>query len=154
MEAQIEAMDNNLEQLKSAAARRKEGKAMKKQQQEQRHHHCELPPAPSTSKPTPNRLKAASKKTKKKLFTDDDVFTFEHKSDLNETIFTLEGAKLETVINIIREGEPKIYGVSFDVVVPLSLSDMSCRAQKRLNLKLIPFPQAFPPGSTTSSLVH
>ncbi|TEB39309.1 Bromodomain-containing protein [Coprinellus micaceus] len=108
LEAQIETMRNNLEQLKSAAARSKKEKAKKKQQQEQRHHHRELPPAPSTSKPIPKQPKTAPKKTKKKLIPDDDVLTFEQKKDLSETIGTLEGAKLEKVINIIHEGVPEI----------------------------------------------
>lgn len=118
-------MRNNLEQLKSAAARSKKEKAKKKQQQEQRHHHRELPPAPSTSKPIPKQPKTAPKKTKKKLIPDDDVLTFEQKKDLSETIGTLEGAKLEKVINIIHEGVPEIRDVSFSMAVRLSLSDIS-----------------------------
>ena len=147
-------MRNNLEQLKNAAARSKKEKAKKKQHQEQRHHHRELPPAPSTSKPIPKQPKPAPKKNKKKVIPDDDVLTFEQKKDLSETIGTLEGAKLEKVINIIHEGVPEIRDVSFGLAVRSSQSDKSCRAQRRLNSKSIPFPPVFLPSFTTLSFVH
>ena len=39
---------------------------------------------------------------------DDDVLTFEQKKDLSEAIQTLDGQKLERVIQIIHEGVPEI----------------------------------------------
>ncbi|PPQ76174.1 hypothetical protein CVT26_009351 [Gymnopilus dilepis] len=99
MESQIEAMKNNIENLKSAKTAKKEKKKEKK----------EKPPVASTSKAPPKQPKTNSKKRpNKKNVTDDDVLTFEQKKDLSESIGKLEGARLERVIQIIHEGVPEI----------------------------------------------
>ncbi|KAF8895045.1 Bromodomain-containing protein [Gymnopilus junonius] len=99
MESQIEAMKNNIENLKSAKTTKEKKKKEKK----------EKPPVASTSKAPPKQPKATSKKKQtKKAITDDDVLTFEQKKDLSESIGKLDGARLERVIQIIHEGVPEI----------------------------------------------
>ena len=44
---------------------------------------------------------------------DDDVLTSKQKKDLSKTIQTLDGQKLERVIQIIHEGVPEIQDVCF-----------------------------------------
>jgi bromodomain-containing factor 1 len=56
----------------------------------------------------PPKKKAASKKAQ---IPDDDVLSFEQKKDLSEAIQTLDGQKLERVIQIIHEGVPEIRDV-------------------------------------------
>ncbi|CAA7264706.1 unnamed protein product [Cyclocybe aegerita] len=99
MESQIEAMRNNIENLKGTAKKEKEKKKKEKK---------EKPPVASTSKAPPKQTKAPSKKKSKKTVTDDDVLTFEQKKDLSESIGKLDGARLEKVIQIIHEGVPEI----------------------------------------------
>ncbi|KAL0575026.1 transcription initiation at TATA-containing promoter protein [Marasmius crinis-equi] len=98
MEQQIESMQRNISALK--------GKTKEKKKKEKK----EKPPVPSTSKAPPKPPKATSSKGKKPKakVADDDVLSFEQKKDLSEAIATLEGTKLEKVIQIIHEGVPEI----------------------------------------------
>ena len=76
-------------------------------------------PLPSTSKPKkerappppppPPKKKAINRKTT--VIPDDDVLSFDQKKELSEAIGTLDGSKLERVINIIHEGVPEIRDV-------------------------------------------
>lgn len=78
-------------------------------------------PLPSTSKPKkerappppppPPKKKAINRKTA--TIPDDDVLSFDQKKELSEAIGTLDGNKLERVINIIHEGVPEIRDVCF-----------------------------------------
>lgn len=78
-------------------------------------------PLPSTSKPKkerappppppPPKKKAINRKTA--VIPDDDVLSFDQKKELSEAIGTLDGGKLERVINIIHEGVPEIRDVRF-----------------------------------------
>lgn len=106
MENQIEMMRNNITALKSAKPP-KEKKEKKKK---------ERAPVASSSKPAKlpkgTSGKLSSKKGKKPI-ADDDVLTFDQKKDLSEAIGTLDGAKLEKVIQIIHEGVPEIRDVRF-----------------------------------------
>jgi hypothetical protein len=67
-----------------------------------------MPPASSSSKPTKANASSSKKATTP---GDDDLLTFEQKKDLSETIQTLEGQRLERVIQIIHEGVPEIRDV-------------------------------------------
>ena len=109
MEKQIEAMRGTISALKQ-----KKEKPPKKVARQQ-----PTPTASSSSKPA----KAAASSSKKATTTkksgkksaavpgDDDVLTFEQKKDLSEAIQTLDGQKLERVIQIIHEGVPEIRDV-------------------------------------------
>ena len=109
MEKQIEAMRGTISALKQ-----KKEKPPKKAARQP-----PTPTASSSSKPT----KAAASSSKKATSTkksgkksaavpgDDDVLTFEQKKDLSEAIQTLDGQKLERVIQIIHEGVPEIRDV-------------------------------------------
>ena len=68
-------------------------------------HQQPMPTASSSSKP----MKAGGKSAT--VAGDDDVLTFEQKKDLSEAIQTLDGQKLERVIQIIHEGVPEIRNV-------------------------------------------
>ncbi|KAG7099447.1 hypothetical protein E1B28_001298 [Marasmius oreades] len=97
MEQQIETINRNISALK--------GKTKEKKKEKKK----EKPPIASTSKAAPKPPKASSSKKKaKKAIADDDVLSFEQKKDLSEAIATLEGTKLEKVIQIIHEGVPEI----------------------------------------------
>ena len=109
MEKQIEAMRGTISALKQ----QKKEKPPKKARQQL------TPAASSSSKPvkaaTSSSKKASTtKKSSKKSAAvpgDDDVLTFEQKKDLSEAIQTLDGQKLERVIQIIHEGVPEIRDV-------------------------------------------
>lgn len=109
MESQIETMRGSIAALK--------GKKEKKEKKEKKKKD-KYPAAPvASSSKASNKTKQSSssgKKKGKKPVADDDVLSFEQKKDLSETIQTLDGAKLEKVINIIHEGVPEIRDVSHD----------------------------------------
>ncbi|KAF9270448.1 Bromodomain-containing protein [Marasmius fiardii PR-910] len=98
MEQQIETINRNISALR--------GKSKEKKKEKKK----EKPPVASTSKavPKPPKATSSSKKKTKKPIADDDVLSFEQKKDLSEAIATLEGTKLEKVIQIIHEGVPEI----------------------------------------------
>ncbi|KAG0697173.1 Bromodomain-containing protein [Suillus ampliporus] len=104
MEAQIESMRGNLMALKNKPAKEKKKKEKK-----------EKAPVASTSKAAASRAPKAApatngnkRKTTKKPMAEDDVLSFEQKKDLSEAITSLDGVKLEKVIQIIHEGVPEI----------------------------------------------
>ncbi|KAI0067882.1 Bromodomain-containing protein [Artomyces pyxidatus] len=102
MESQIETMRNSLVALKQNKTEKKKKQPKKKDLP---------PPVASSSKPPKKESKTAPKKKtvgKKAQITDDDVLSFEQKKDLSEAIQTLDGSKLEKVIQIIHEGVPEI----------------------------------------------
>ncbi|KIJ45503.1 hypothetical protein M422DRAFT_46574 [Sphaerobolus stellatus SS14] len=96
----ITAMENQLASLKNGIDAMKKPKKEKPKKEK-------YPGVPSSSK----NGKPIQKSTKKKLgkmLPDEEVLSFEQKKDLSETIQTLEGPKLERVIQIIHEGVPEI----------------------------------------------
>ena len=122
MEKQIEAMRGTISALKQ-----KKEKPPKKAARQQ-----PTPTASSSNKPA----KAAASSSKKATTTkksgkksaavpgDDDVLTFEQKKDLSEAIQTLDGQKLERVIQIIHEGVPEIRDVCLLSQTPTPVTDM------------------------------
>lgn len=108
MEAQIESMRGNLLALRSQPPKEK-----KKKKKEPK------PATASTSKTTTarnakvaNAGNGAVKRKAKKQVPEDDTLSFDQKKDLSEAITTLDGQKLEKVIQIIHEGVPEIRDVS------------------------------------------
>ncbi len=95
MESQIEELKGNLAAIK---------KRPKKEKRKEKHSGTSGGTKGHGGKPY-QPLKG-SKKGKKA--GDDDVLSFEQKKELSETIATLEGTKLERVIQIIHEGVPEI----------------------------------------------
>jgi hypothetical protein len=107
MESQIETMRNSISALKT----QKEKKSKKSKKKDA----SGSTPA-TTSKAAKKETKAPPKKkaaAKKAQIPDDDVLSFEQKKDLSEAIQTLDGHKLERVIQIIHEGVPEIRDVRF-----------------------------------------
>ena len=105
-------MENQLATLKSGIDAIKK-KRPKKDKLAKRDKYG-APAVPGSSK---NGKSTASQKTggkmkKMKMLPDEEVLSFEQKKDLSETIQTLEGVKLERVIQIIHEGVPEIRDVS------------------------------------------
>jgi Bromodomain extra-terminal - transcription regulation len=82
----------------------------------------------TTSKAAKKETKAPPKKkaaSKKSQIPDDDVLSFEQKKDLSEAIQTLDGQKLERVIQIIHEGVPEIRDVRSLLPDTHSVSELS-----------------------------
>lgn len=105
MESQIETMRNSISALKH----QKEKKTKKTKKKD-----ASASTAATASKAAKKETKAATKKKsapKKTQIPDDDVLSFEQKKDLSEAIQTLDGQKLERVIQIIHEGVPEIRDV-------------------------------------------
>jgi hypothetical protein len=128
METQIETMRNSISALKH----QKEKKSKKTKKKDP----SASAPVTSSSKAAKKDVKAAPKKkaaAKKAQIPDDDVLSFEQKKDLSEAIQTLDGQKLERVIQIIHEGVPEIRDVS---VVPrraVHVADQSSRVKRKLS---------------------
>jgi len=101
METQIETMRNSISALKH----QKEKKTKKPKKKD-----ASASAPATTSKAAKKDTKAPKKKAapKKAQIPDDDVLSFEQKKDLSEAIQTLDGQKLERVIQIIHEGVPEI----------------------------------------------
>ena len=105
MESQIETMRNSISALKH----QKEKKSKKSKKKD-----ASASTQATASKAAKKETKAATKKKsapKKTQIPDDDVLSFEQKKDLSEAIQTLDGQKLERVIQIIHEGVPEIRDV-------------------------------------------
>jgi len=137
MEKQIEAMRGTISALKQH----------KKEKPPKKAPHQQPPPTASSSS-KPGKAAASSKKatnTKKAgkksaaVPGDDDVLTFEQKKDMSEAIQTLDGQKLERVIQIIHEGVPEIRDVRpfpfHDLHHSLTSALLIPRAPRRLNLR-------------------
>lgn len=116
MESQMETMKANLAALKSNKIVEKKPKKEKKK---------EKPVASSSklSKPSKTNVSngAGNKRKGKKPVADDDVLTFEQKKDLSEAIQTLDGTKLEKVIQIIHEGVPEIRDSTEEIELEIDL---------------------------------
>ena len=115
MESQIETMRNSISALKT----QKEKKSKKSKKKD-----ASASTQATASKATKKETKAPPKKkatAKKAQIPDDDVLSFEQKKDLSEAIQTLDGQKLERVIQIIHEGVPEIRDVRF--LYPKSFSN-------------------------------
>ena len=105
MESQIETMRNSISALKN----QKEKKSKKSKKKD-----ASASTPATASKAAKKETKATGKKKsapKKTQIPDDDVLSFEQKKDLSEAIQTLDGQKLERVIQIIHEGVPEIRDV-------------------------------------------
>jgi hypothetical protein len=101
MEAQIETMRGSIASLKGA-------KQPKKEKKEKKQRHALAGSSKKSTKTSGGKKKGKNNKP----VADDDVLSFEQKKDLSEAITTLDGSKLEKVIQIIHEGVPEIRDVS------------------------------------------
>jgi len=101
MESQIETMRNSISALKT----HKEKKSKKSKKKDVSSTTATASKGAKKEAKAPTKKKAAHKKTQ---IPDDDVLSFEQKKDLSEAIQTLDGQKLERVIQIIHEGVPEI----------------------------------------------
>lgn len=106
----IAMMENQLATLKNGIDAMKK----KKPKKEKIHKREKFTPVPGASKQIPQK---PGKKKKTKTLPDEEVLSFEQKKDLSETIQTLDGAKLERVIQIIHEGVPEVRDVSMKVLL-------------------------------------
>jgi bromodomain-containing factor 1 len=104
MESQIETMRNSISALKN----QKEKKSKKSKKKDASASAAASSKAAKKEAKAPPKKKAAPKKAQ---IPDDDVLSFEQKKDLSEAIQTLDGQKLERVIQIIHEGVPEIRDV-------------------------------------------
>jgi hypothetical protein len=126
IESQMETMKEALNSLRQP----KKDKSLK-------HAAKKLAKKSGTGGAGPSKAKPSSpKKTSKKRKAEDDIdgnmFTFEQKKELSETIQTLEGEKLERVIQIIHEGVPSIGEVNgIPVLTSTSLTECIYRIPKR-----------------------
>jgi len=97
MEAQIQSLHSALSVLKKKPKKDKKNKAYG------------VPKPPKAPRPAASSsFGGAPKKKKKQSHDDDEVLTFEQKKALSESIQTLDGAKLEKVLEIIDEVYPEI----------------------------------------------
>ena len=104
MESQIETMRNSISALKT----QKEKKSKKSKKKDASSTTAAASKGAKKEAKAPTKKKAAHKKAQ---IPDDDVLSFEQKKDLSEAIQTLDGQKLERVIQIIHEGVPEIRDV-------------------------------------------
>lgn len=147
MESQIETMRNSISALKN----QKEKKSKKSKKKD-----ASASTPATTSKAAKKETKAPPKKKvapKKAQIPDDDVLSFEQKKDLSEAIQTLDGQKLERVIQIIHEGVPEIRDVRFVQFYKFLDSEPSDRAKRRLNWRSILSLRQFLPSCTILSSV-
>ena len=111
IESQIETLKGSLAVLKSKK------KDKKKREKEKETKKRITPPVASTSKANGKESKRSSNKKQSKKANggngvyNSDVLSFEQKKDLSETIQTLDGDKLERVIQIIHDGVPEVRDV-------------------------------------------
>ncbi|KZW01929.1 Bromodomain-containing protein [Exidia glandulosa HHB12029] len=96
--SQLESVKSNLAALQSRK-KKKDGKQRKSSSQ---------PKASGSGSKAYNGSGSSKKKGKNKVPDVDEVLSFDQKKELSETIQTLEGQKLERVIQIIHEGVPEI----------------------------------------------
>jgi bromodomain-containing factor 1 len=108
----IAAMESQIETMRSSISALKNQKEKKTKKTKKKDTSGSTPA--TASKAAKKEAKAAPKKKsapKKTQIPDDDVLSFEQKKDLSEAIQTLDGQKLERVIQIIHEGVPEIRDV-------------------------------------------
>ena len=97
MEAQIQSLHSALSALK------------KKPKKDKKNKTYGAPKPPKAPRPaTSSSFSGVPKKKKKQSHDDDEVLTFDQKKALSESIQTLDGAKLEKVLEIIDEVYPEI----------------------------------------------
>jgi len=109
MEAQIQSLHSALSALKKKPKKDKKSKTYG------------APKPPKAPRPaTSSSFSGVPKKKKKQSHDDDEVLTFDQKKALSESIQTLDGAKLEKVLEIIDEVYPEIREV---YIFRLSLSN-------------------------------
>lgn len=104
MEAQIQSLHNALASLKKKPKKEKVRKP--------------FPAAPKPPKPSNGKVGGTSgavKKKRKSGHEDDETLTFEQKKQLSETIQTLDGGRLEKVLEIIDEVYPEIRETSEEI---------------------------------------
>jgi hypothetical protein len=97
MESKIEELNRNLAAIKGKPKEKKKEKRKEKSVG----GSANLTKTQGSKPYQPGKPSKKSKKT-------DDFLSFEQKKDLSDTIATLEGPKLERVIQIIHEGVPEI----------------------------------------------
>lgn len=103
MEAQIQSLHSALEQLK-------------KPKKEKKPKNMGMPSMPKPPKAPSNKPPGAGGfKKKKKPTEDEDTLSFEQKKQLSETIQTLDGNRLEKVLEIIDEVYPEIRETSEEI---------------------------------------
>jgi hypothetical protein len=116
MEAQIQSLHSALSALK------------KKPKKDKKNKTYGVPKPPKAPRPaTSSSFGGAPKKKKKQSHDDDEVLTFDQKKALSESIQTLDGAKLEKVLEIIDEVYPEIREVC-TFVSPVRMDIISCRS--------------------------
>jgi len=103
----IAMMENQLATLKSGIDAIKKKKPKKDKLIKRDKYGAPVPGSSKNGKPVTSQ-KVGGKIKKMKMLPDEEVLSFEQKKDLSETIQTLEGPKLERVIQIIHEGVPEI----------------------------------------------
>ena len=97
MEAQIQSLHSALSALK------------KKPKKDKKNKTYGAPKPPKAPRPaTSSSFSGVPKKKKKQSHDDDEVLSFDQKKALSESIQTLDGAKLEKVLEIIDEVYPEI----------------------------------------------
>lgn len=94
-------------------------------------------PTPSNSKQISQKL---GKKKKVKILPDEEVLSFEQKKDLSETIQTLDGAKLERVIQIIHEGVPEIRDASIGIHTYMRFIEFFLQSTEEIELDIDSLP--------------
>ncbi|KAH9964441.1 Bromodomain-containing protein [Russula dissimulans] len=105
----IAAMESQIETMRHSISALKHHKEKKSKKSKKKDASASTPA--TSSKAVKKEGKAPPKKKaapKKAQIPDDDVLSFEQKKDLSEAIQTLDGQKLERVIQIIHEGVPEI----------------------------------------------
>ena len=108
----IQSLTQQLESVKSNIAALQNRKKNKKKDDKKRPRPSTSGvPKASSSRSTNGVPSGNKKKGKSKAADVDEVLSFEQKRELSETIGTLEGTKLERVIQIIYEGVPEIRDV-------------------------------------------
>ena len=143
MKSQIESLNRDLDAIKRKPKEKK--KVSRKDKT--------LPSVPGTvSKSQPNKPFQPGKQTKKPKKADDSL-SFEQKKELSETIQSLDGEKLEKVIQIIHDGVPEVRDVSVAsaaILISRRLIPFH-RARRRLSLISINCQDPYCRNSTTMS---
>jgi hypothetical protein len=152
----IAMMENQLATLKSGIDAIKKKKPKKDKLAKRDKYSAPVPGSSKNGKSLTSQ-KVGGKIKKMKMLPDEEVLSFEQKKDLSETIQTLEGTKLERVIQIIHEGVPEIRDVSVLLsCIYLSMRWMLAhrRVPKRSNSTSIPCPPLCSQNCTILYCVH
>jgi len=152
LESQIETMKGNLAVLKNSAAKKKD---KKKREKEKEMKKRVSPPIASTSKANGKESKRSSNKKQSKKsggggVYNSDVLSFEQKKDLSETIQTLDGEKLERVIQIIHDGVPEVRDSTEEIELDIDQLPGPV-LQKLYNFVILPLRQTAPKRKRTGT---